>query len=172
MQPKKQLKVQYIGIFEEKDSIYWPKMHFLKEGQKIRAWVDPPPLIRAMPERKRSFSIDVFPNSVCLWQINCLIDLMTIFVVWRFGSLVKQNRGDFPISKSENETTHVLREWKPNRQVLALGGGGGGGENGGERGTASRCRAISGTLAPRVHKAISAQFAFFLCSRSIRYYPV
>ena len=30
-------------------------MHFLKEGQKIRAWVDPPPLIRAMPERKRFF---------------------------------------------------------------------------------------------------------------------
>ena len=42
MQPKKQLKVQYIGIFEEMDSFYWPKMHFLKEGQKIWAWVDPP----------------------------------------------------------------------------------------------------------------------------------
>ena len=25
---KKQLKVQYIGIFEEIDSFYWPKMHF------------------------------------------------------------------------------------------------------------------------------------------------
>ena len=36
-------------------------MHFLKEGQKIRAWVNPPPIIRAMPERKRFFSIDVFP---------------------------------------------------------------------------------------------------------------
>ena len=60
MQPKKQLKVQYIGIFEEIDSFYWPKMHFLKEGQKMRAWVDPP-LIRAMPERKRFFCIDVFP---------------------------------------------------------------------------------------------------------------
>ena len=35
-------------------------MHFLKEGQKIQAWVDPP-LIRAMPERKRFFSVDVFP---------------------------------------------------------------------------------------------------------------
>ena len=43
MQPKKQLKVQYIGIFEEIDSFYSPKMHFLKKGQKIRAWVDPPP---------------------------------------------------------------------------------------------------------------------------------
>ena len=59
-QPKKQLKVQYIGIFEEMDSFYWPKMHFLKKGQKIRAWVNPP-LIRAMAERKRFFSIDVFP---------------------------------------------------------------------------------------------------------------
>ena len=38
-------------------------MHFLKEGQKIRAWVDPiPPIIRAMPERKRFFSIEAFPN--------------------------------------------------------------------------------------------------------------
>ena len=62
MQPKKQLKVQYIGIFEEIYSFYWPKMHFLKKGQKIRAWVDPPPLIRAMPERKRFFFIDVFPK--------------------------------------------------------------------------------------------------------------
>ena len=43
MQPKKQLKVQYIGIFEEIHSFYWPKMHFWKEGQKIWAWVDPPP---------------------------------------------------------------------------------------------------------------------------------
>ena len=64
MQPKKQLKVQYISIFEEIDSFYWPKMHFLKKGQKIRAWVDldPSPLIREMPERKRFFSIDVSPN--------------------------------------------------------------------------------------------------------------
>ena len=37
-------------------------MHFLKKGQKIRAWVDPP-LILAMPERKRFFSVDVFPNA-------------------------------------------------------------------------------------------------------------
>ena len=43
MQPKKQLKVQYISIFEEVDSFYWTKMHFLKKGPKIRAWVDPPP---------------------------------------------------------------------------------------------------------------------------------
>ena len=35
LQPKKQLKVQYIGIFDEIDSFYWPKMHFLKKGQKF-----------------------------------------------------------------------------------------------------------------------------------------
>ena len=51
MQPKKQLKVQYIGIFEEINSFYWPKIHFLKEGQKILA----------MPERKRFFFIEAFP---------------------------------------------------------------------------------------------------------------
>ena len=61
MQIKKQLKIQYIGIFEEIDSFYWQKMHILKEGQKIRAWVDPPPIIRAMPERKRFFPVDPFP---------------------------------------------------------------------------------------------------------------
>ena len=46
MQPKKQFKVQYIGIFEEIDSFYWPKMHFLQEG-----------IIRAMPERKHFFQL-------------------------------------------------------------------------------------------------------------------
>ena len=55
MQPKKQLKVQYIGIFEEIDSFYWPKMHFLKRGPKNSGMGRPPPIIRAMPERKRFF---------------------------------------------------------------------------------------------------------------------
>ena len=32
-----------------------------KKDQQIRAWVNPPPF-RTMPERKRSFSTDVFPN--------------------------------------------------------------------------------------------------------------
>ena len=35
--------------------------HGGKKGQKIRAWVDPPPYIRAMPERKLFFSIEAFP---------------------------------------------------------------------------------------------------------------
>ena len=39
------------------------KNALLEKGQKIRAWVDPPPpIIRPMPERKRFFTIDVFPN--------------------------------------------------------------------------------------------------------------
>ena len=60
--PKKQLKVQYIVICEEIDSFYWPKMHFLKKGQKIRAWVDPPPpSFGQCPKEKFFFSIDVFP---------------------------------------------------------------------------------------------------------------
>ena len=37
-------------------------MHFLKEGRKNSGMGrPPPPLIRAMPERKRFFSIDPFP---------------------------------------------------------------------------------------------------------------
>ena len=59
MQPKKQLKVQYIGIFEEIDSFYWPKMHVLKKGMGR-----PPPLIRAMPERIFfSLPMEVFPQA-------------------------------------------------------------------------------------------------------------
>ena len=37
-------------------------MHFLKKGQKIWPWVDPPPLIQAMPERKHFFFIEALPN--------------------------------------------------------------------------------------------------------------
>ena len=68
MQPKKQLKVQYIEIFEEIDSFYWTKMHFLKEGQKIRAWVDPPPLFRKCPEENVFFFIEAFPYTV--WNLT------------------------------------------------------------------------------------------------------
>ena len=61
MQPKKQLQVQHIGIFEEIDSFYWPKMHFLNGGQKIRAWVDPPPPYSGNARKKTFFSIEAFP---------------------------------------------------------------------------------------------------------------
>ena len=72
-------------------------MHFLKEGQKIRAWVDPLPLIRAMPERKRFFSMDLFPYtggwlkkgwksriflvSLC-WRHCCRAQFITITSPW------------------------------------------------------------------------------------------
>ena len=79
MQPKKQLKVQYIGIFEEINSFYWPKMHFLKEGQKIRAWVDPP-LIQAMPERKRFFSIEAFPYVILFGPVFLSLHAKTILL--------------------------------------------------------------------------------------------
>ena len=61
MQPKKQLKVQYIGIFEEIGSFYKPKMHFLKEGQKIWAWVDPRPPNSGNARKKTFFLIEAFP---------------------------------------------------------------------------------------------------------------
>ena len=48
-------------------------MHFLKKGQKIRAWVDPYPLIRAMPERKHFFplmsSLSSFIHPVCRYAV-------------------------------------------------------------------------------------------------------
>ena len=53
----KRLKAQYIGIFEEIDSIYGPKMHFLKEGQKIQAWEDPPPLFGQCPKENVFFPL-------------------------------------------------------------------------------------------------------------------
>ena len=46
--------------------------HGGKKGKKIRAWVDPPPLIRAMPEMKTFFFIDVFPNPGLL-HFHCRI---------------------------------------------------------------------------------------------------
>ena len=55
MQPKKQLKVQYIGIFEEIGSFYCPKMPFFKEGQKIWAWVEPPPPYSGNARKKTFF---------------------------------------------------------------------------------------------------------------------
>ena len=52
MQPKKQFKVQYIGIFEEIDFLLTKNAH-LKRGPKNSGMGRPPPIIRAMPERKR-----------------------------------------------------------------------------------------------------------------------
>ena len=50
--------------------------HGGKKGQKIRAWVDPPPYIRAMPERKRFFLIDVFPKLNLFLPKNYFISMV------------------------------------------------------------------------------------------------
>ena len=72
MQPKKQLKVQYIGIFEEIDSFYWPKMHFLKEGQKIWAWADPPPSFGQCPKENVFFPLtpSLIGNELFIFHSN------------------------------------------------------------------------------------------------------
>ena len=44
IQPKKQFKVQIIGILEEIDSFYWPKMHLWKGAKKIGQSLSPPHL--------------------------------------------------------------------------------------------------------------------------------
>ena len=41
--------------------------NLVKKGQKIRAWVNPPPF-RALPERKRAFPYDVFPYIIYRFQ--------------------------------------------------------------------------------------------------------
>ena len=41
--------------FLKKWSFYWPKMHFLKKGQKIWAWVDPPPSFGQCPKENVFF---------------------------------------------------------------------------------------------------------------------
>ena len=38
-------------------------MHFLKKGQKIQAWVDPPPSFGQCPKENVFFFIEVFPNT-------------------------------------------------------------------------------------------------------------
>ena len=48
-------------IVEEMDSFYWPKMHFLKKGQQIRAWVEPPPPSFGQCQKENVFFIYVFP---------------------------------------------------------------------------------------------------------------
>ena len=46
----KQFKVQTIGILEEIDSFYWPKMHFWKGAKKLGRAL--PPIIGTKSKRK------------------------------------------------------------------------------------------------------------------------
>ena len=39
-------------------------MHFLKKGQKIQAWVDPPPSFGQCPKENVFFPIDVIPYGI------------------------------------------------------------------------------------------------------------
>ena len=73
MQPKKQLKVQYIGIFEEIDSFYWPKNALLKRGPKNLGMGRPSPPHSGNARKKTFFSIDVFPN---LEKVNNALNLV------------------------------------------------------------------------------------------------
>ena len=77
---KKQLKIQCIGIFEEIDSFYWPKMHFLKKGQKIRAWVDPPPWFGQCPKENVFFQLR--PSLMSNMRRRCTFN--KISGTWRF----------------------------------------------------------------------------------------
>ena len=54
MQPKKQLKVQYIGILLTKNAL-------LERGPKNSGMGRPPPLYSGNARKKRFFSIDAFP---------------------------------------------------------------------------------------------------------------
>ena len=78
-------------------------MHFLKKGQKIRARVDTPPLIWAMPERKRFFSIEVFPKN------NKIIRLYSKTFFLNITSLIEINV--MYISVKENKRTKQEKEY-------------------------------------------------------------
>ena len=63
-------------------------MHFLKEGKKIWAWVDPPPLIRAMPERKRFFSIEVFPYTTLLVEVRLVVEYDSVKTLYSSNKII------------------------------------------------------------------------------------
>ena len=60
IQPKKQFKVQIIGILEEINSFYWPKMHLWKGDKKFGQ--GPPPLIWTKSKRWATFFRETFPK--------------------------------------------------------------------------------------------------------------
>ena len=64
MQPKKQLKVQNIGIFEEIDFLL-TKNALLKRGPKNSGMGRPHPPYSGNARKKTFFSIEAFPNIIC-----------------------------------------------------------------------------------------------------------
>ena len=60
---KKQFKVQIIGILEEIDSFYWPKMHLWKVNKKIGQGPPPRPLSSHLDKiQKNSYFFFVKPS--------------------------------------------------------------------------------------------------------------
>ena len=57
---KKQFKVQIIGILEEIDSFYWPKMHLWKGDKKIGQGPPPPHLDKI--QKNSNFFLETFPK--------------------------------------------------------------------------------------------------------------
>ena len=55
IQPKKQFKVQIIGILEEIDSFYWPKMHLCKGAKKFGQGPPSPPSFGQNPKEQQFF---------------------------------------------------------------------------------------------------------------------
>ena len=71
-------------------------MHFLKEGQKKSGMGRPLHLIRAMPERKRFFLIEAFPNyyndtdmlRLCLGYFIHLCNARLLYMCWDIGVIL------------------------------------------------------------------------------------
>ena len=61
MQPKKQLKVQIIGILEEIYFFYWPKMHLWKGDKKFGQRPSPPPHLDKIQKNSSIFR-EIFPQ--------------------------------------------------------------------------------------------------------------
>ena len=58
-------------------------MHFLKKGQKIRAWVDPPPPHSGNAWKKSFFFIEAFPKISALFtQHKVIIELARRYAIF------------------------------------------------------------------------------------------
>ena len=55
LQPKKLIKIQIIGIWEEIDSFYWPKMRLWKGDKKFGQGPPPPPRLHKI-QKNSNFS--------------------------------------------------------------------------------------------------------------------
>ena len=77
IQPKKQLKVQIIGILEEIDSFYWPKTHLWKSDKNFGQGPSPPSFGQNPKEQqhffvKPSLMIEVQHNAFGCFSSNMM----------------------------------------------------------------------------------------------------